>query len=250
MPTWIALDDELDRWADAGRVATFWWRDDDAGRPSAALDRLLGARRTLGVPLAVAAVPAWLDAAGRRLLAAEAIDVLQHGWDHVDHAAPGAKRLELGGTLAHDDAIARLRAGAAVLAGLPNALPVLVPPWNRIADGLVGRLGEAGLRGLSRFGPRRPADGGPIQVNTHVDIVAWHDGCGFVGDDAALTATIDHLRARREGAADGAEPTGLLTHHAVHDEACWDFVARFAEAVLGHRAARWVAARAAFGIGL
>jgi hypothetical protein len=35
-----------------------------------------------------------------------------------------------------------------------RVLPVLVPPWNRIAPGLVPALPEIGYRGLSTFGIR------------------------------------------------------------------------------------------------
>ena len=35
---WAALNAELDCWAAAGRCATFWWRDDDAGEMTAPLD--------------------------------------------------------------------------------------------------------------------------------------------------------------------------------------------------------------------
>ena len=37
---WQDLRDELDRWAEAGRTATLWWRDDDAVMPGPLLDRL------------------------------------------------------------------------------------------------------------------------------------------------------------------------------------------------------------------
>jgi len=110
---------------------------------------------------------------------------------------------------------------------------VLVPPWNRIAGAIVARLPALGYRGLSRFGPRGRS--APLaEVNTHMDIVAWHDRRRFVGENEALKAAITHLRARRTGAADRHEPTGLLTHHAAHDAACWRFVADFVEAVRGH----------------
>ena len=39
--SWRELDAELDRWRDGGQVADFWWRDDDAAKPSAPLARLL-----------------------------------------------------------------------------------------------------------------------------------------------------------------------------------------------------------------
>ena len=38
---WDWLRRELDRWADSGLSASFWWRDDDATGPGAELERLL-----------------------------------------------------------------------------------------------------------------------------------------------------------------------------------------------------------------
>ena len=38
---WQKFADELARWSDAGREVELWWRDDDAARPTPALDRLL-----------------------------------------------------------------------------------------------------------------------------------------------------------------------------------------------------------------
>ena len=58
---------ELDSWAEAGRVARFWWRDDDAIEPTPALSRLLDLGDTHGIEVAVAVVPATASAtpAGR-----------------------------------------------------------------------------------------------------------------------------------------------------------------------------------------
>lgn len=248
MPTWNALTDELDRWTDSPDVASFWWRDDDTYAASPALRRLLTVRRALGVPLTVAAVPARLEPACAGLLAEDdGVDVVQHGWDHADHARAGEKRLELGGTLAPDAALDALARGLALLG--QRALPVLVPPWNRIADGLVERLAAAGYRGLSRFGARAaPSRHGLAIVNTHIDIIAWHHGRGFVGEAEALRATVGHLEGRRAGRVDRFEPTGLLTHHAVHDAGAWGFLDRLITTVRRHRGARWVAAREAFAL--
>src|SRR5216684_8019215 len=52
---WLDLERELDAWRAAGRSATLWWRDDDAVRPTPALDRLLAI--AAGVPLALAVIP-------------------------------------------------------------------------------------------------------------------------------------------------------------------------------------------------
>ena len=51
---WAQLEQALSRWTQAGRVADFWLRDDDAVEPSPALERLLElGDRPLDLPLAL-----------------------------------------------------------------------------------------------------------------------------------------------------------------------------------------------------
>src|SRR5262249_51003356 len=130
-----------------------------------------------------------------------------------------------------------------------RALPVLVPPWNRIDPALFVRLVDAGVRGVSTYGPRaaKMADGGIVVVNTHVDIVDWHAGRRFLGPERCLQLAISHLRARREGRVDRTEPTGLLTQHLIHAEDAWSFLATFLRRTSRHPAARWMDARGLFG---
>src|SRR5271170_1486794 len=84
---WTDLADELDRWGEKGRIATLWWRDDDAAAPSRRLDSLLA---TAGeVPVALAVIPALADQALAARLDRSVktpVRVLQHGWRHLDHA--------------------------------------------------------------------------------------------------------------------------------------------------------------------
>ncbi len=254
MTNWNALTNELDRWAGDGPGATLWWRDDDAAPPSPALDRLLTLRAHAGAPLALAVVAATVEErTADRIEADDGADVLQHGYAHRNHAPAGEPKAEFGPQRPMGVALDELAAGRRRLESMfgQRLLKVLVPPWNRIADDLVGRLGTAGFDGLSAYGPRsraRPAPG-LRQVNTHIDIIDWRSTRGFIGEDAALTLAIDHLRARRTGAADRDEPTGLLSHHLAHDEAAWDFVGAFLAATAAHPGARWVSARAAFMAG-
>ena len=68
MSPWQQLSAELDQWQASGRVATLWWRDDDAAAVTPALERLLVLQRDRGVPLALAAIPARTrEALARRL---------------------------------------------------------------------------------------------------------------------------------------------------------------------------------------
>lgn len=244
MSGWEALAAELDRWAEAGRTAAFWWRDDDAAEATPALSRLLDLRARLGVPLAIAAIPATAQPSlANALRGIDEIAVLQHGWAHRNHAAPGADKIELGGGRTAWDIAAELARGRTRLIediALPP-LPVLVPPWNRIDPGLLPLLPGLGYDGLSSWKPRTAPEAAPglRVVNTHIDIIDWPGTRHFVGDEAAIGQAIDHLAAKRAGAADAAEPTGLLTHHLAHDDGCWSFIDRFIATTASHRAARW-----------
>jgi len=247
MSGWPALDAELDRWGDAGRTATFWWRDDDAGDAVPALEPLLSLSTATTTPVSLAAVPALATAAlAARLAGAPTITVLQHGYAHRNHAEPPAKKCEFGPERPAQISVAELAMGWATSERLfgARALPVLVPPWNRIYPTLVPMLPEMKFIGISTFGPRRRA--APVrgirQVNTHADPVDWKGTRGFAGEEAALAAVLGHLSARREGRADAAEATGILTHHLVHGSDVWDFMARLIDATRRHPAARWAGA--------
>jgi hypothetical protein len=254
MTDWADLERELDGWGRTGQSATFWWRDDDAVTATPALRRLFDtAVSATGRPLALAlaVIPALADGAlAQALHAAHHAVALQHGLAHANQAAAGGKKAEFG--VDRDSALAaqELRKGSQRMRELfaDRALPVLVPPWNRIDPALSGRLTELGIRGLSTYGPRaaKTTVGGAIVVNTHVDIINWHEGRRFLGIEGCLRLAVDHLAARREGRVDPEESTGILTHHLVHSEDAWAFLLAFLQRTSRHPAARWMDARQLF----
>lgn len=230
--SWRELEDELAR-----RAVSFWWRDDDAGSVSPALERLLGLSRKHAIPLALAVVP---EGAGPQLfeLLHEHVTVLQHGTDHRNRARPGEKKTEYPQSEPVHLALARIRGGLERLRAAAGGqlLPVLAPPWNRMRKDLLHELRGVGLHGLSAYGPRPSAEPVPglRQVNAHVDIVAWRCGKRFIGEKEALGCALRHLGAN--------EPIGWLTHHAVHDAAAWEFLER----LFTLKGARWLSAAEAF----
>jgi hypothetical protein len=243
LSAWRTLFDELDRWPAPG--ASLWWRDDDAAAPTARLDRLLG----LGdQPLALAVIPAQAQPALAERLAGSGVDVLQHGFAHANHEPPGSRKAELGGARPGEAVLEELVRGRDRLRQQfgRSALPVLVPPWNRIAAALAARLPAYGYRGLSTAKPRPRHAAGPFRANIHVDVVDWRGGRRFIGADAALAVLTSHLASRRRGEVDPDEPTGLLTHHLVMDEASFAFTGEFLGRSAAHPAVRWLAARDIF----
>lgn len=235
--TWQPLETELRRWEDAGRVARFWFRDDDAVNPSEPLDRLLGLSEQFSIPMALAVIPAFTgEALASRLGGEELVTVTVHGWSHENHASVSEKKQELGTHRPTADVLAELGDGFVKLKTLygPQLAPVLVPPWNRIASGLLPDLSGLGYRALSVYGAARQA---PLaQINTHVDIMDWH-GTGGCKPHAEIVADmVRELKRRFEGSD---EPIGLLTHHLVHDEAAWDVIATAADILAASKAAHW-----------
>ena len=246
-----ALARELDLWAARGRRATLWWRDDDACCDSPALGRLLMLARTHAVPVAIAAVPARLELSLAHALAGcREATVIQHGFAHRNHAPEGARSSELGADRDVSVRVDELRRGRERLVASfgDRFVPVLVPPWNRAGDDLLPHLRAAGFEGLSRFGPRaaHEAADGLAQVNAHVDPIAWRRDRRFIGDEAAVARCVEHLRARREGACDADEPTGLLTHHLAFDDAGWTFVDALLAHTRCHPACAWLDVQQAF----
>jgi hypothetical protein len=247
---WSDLTDELDRWGEEGRTATLWWRDDDAAAPSRRLDDLLATAEA--IPVALAVIPAIADQALATRLGRPAtppVAVLEHGWRHHNHAG-GAKKSEFPRSRSPEEITADLAAGQKRLAALfgARALGVLAPPWNRFENVFLPLLAASGIAAISRIKPRRMAWPAPgvFAANVHVDLVAWRDNRGFVGDATALGAIVGHLRARRCGEADPDEPTGLLTHHLVQDMATGAFLGQLLRRTRDHSAARWLEAGEVF----
>jgi hypothetical protein len=245
---WPDLTDELDRWGEAGRVATLWWRDDDAATATASLDRLLSIAGD--VPIALAAIPAAADQGLRQRLTRSSRStkpprwiILQHGWRHANHAARG-KKSEFPPGRSRRSVASDLAAGRARLIALfeDRALAVLAPPWNHFDGSFLPLLPACGLAAISRIKPRRTARPAPgvAEINVHVDLIAWRDDRRFIGEGAALAGLIGHLRARRLGEVDAEEPTGILTHHLVQDDRTDAFLHRFIAISSAHPATRWL----------
>jgi len=238
---WLPLTRELDRWAAAGRRADFWLRDDDAIEPTPALDRMLALTAGHAVPLALAVVPEPTDARlTRRLDTSPEVTVVQHGWQHANHAPPSEKKQEFGAHRPLRDMLAEAAEGRRKLAALhdPRFFPMFVPPWNRIAPEVAAELPAIGFALLSTFGDK-PLPG-IASVNSTVDVMDWRGTRGGRAQQELLDDIAMGLRRifeEKQGAI------GLLTHHLVHDETVWAFLDRLFAATARHPGCRWVAVR-------
>ena len=244
---WDTLARELDAWADSGRTADLWLRDDDAVAHTPALDHLL--QVALELPIALAVIPARAEAGlAERISREPACAVLQHGYAHVNHAPAGARKSEYGADRPRDVMLDELRVGRARLAELfgSRLLPVLAPPWNRLADELTVALPLIGITGVSGFRSTVETSPGPRRIDTHIDPIDWRNGRGHRGDPAILGILVDELRLRRCAADPTMGPIGLLTHHLVTDAAGWRFIERLVAQTRSHPAICWRSAAELF----
>ncbi|MBM7331641.1 polysaccharide deacetylase family protein, partial [Agrobacterium sp. S2] len=226
---------------EAGKVADFWLRDDDAVAPTPALTQLLDLSARHSVPVVLAVIPQTTgqplaEYLGNRPL----VTVVVHGWSHSNFAGDGEKKQELGPHRPIEVVTTELTAGLTRLEALHGGrfVPVLVPPWNRIAPSLVDILSGLGsLRALSVFGAEK--EGSLQMINTHVesDGLAWNTGAR---DHAVL---IDDIVRRLQVMFDGGGSMGFLTHHLVHDESAWQFIEALFAQTASHPASRWIALR-------
>lgn len=239
------LDAALLRAETMKRPLRFWWRDDDAAVPSAALDRLLGRAIDRNIPISLATIPARATPElARHIEPLGMVDVLVHGWSHRSYAPAGQKKAEFGEhrplavmAAQAEESLKRVE----TLFG-SKAAPVFVPPWNRVDPGFVTALPGCGFRALSTYQRRKTRYARPqlLQINTHFDPIAWREGGGLVDENILLDRLAGLIEEELAAETATLEPIGLLTHHLVHDGWIERFLDELVGRLLGSRTVRFV----------
>ncbi|CAA6809275.1 MAG: Unknown protein [uncultured Thiotrichaceae bacterium] len=238
MADWQAIDEELSHWS---HPAELWWRDDDAIANTPELQLIIAHSEQYAIPLHLAVIPGHLETSlVDELAARHQVYALQHGLSHQNHARPQQRKIEMGGAQSQAELQQKLSDARLKLSGQfgDNYLDILVPPWNRIEDPVRAVLPEIGYQRLSILGSPNTASIIP-EVNVHIDIIDWKQH-SFVGEEQVLNALLDNLRRRRIDNIYNKEPTGLMTHHLQHDQACTDFLARFFADCATRKTLKWI----------
>lgn len=250
-----SIQEELDAWKQVNRTACLWWRDDDAARDCPELERLLEISSRHRIPCNLAVIPAAAENSLReRLSHAPLAWVLQHGYAHVNHAprGQGSGAWELGLHRPMEAILQDLHQGRECLEAMfpDRFVPVVVPPWNRMAPEVYPHLARLGMAGVSaewKPDPEFPA-GGVRSVPAHVDLLRWKGKqARFAGAEKVAGTLVEHLRRKRLEPREVSNPTGILTHHLEMDEDAWSFMDTLAQVTRAHGACRWLSAREIFG---
>ena len=248
---WERVKDELDLWQKQRRRALFWWRDDDAVDVTAQLKRLVALARAHDVKVGLSVIPVAATPALKRYVGQHAeLDVLVHGFAHVNHARANESKREFGGNRRLSDMERELGEGLALIrSGFGDrSIPVLVPPWNRITPRLVTQLPRLGFTGISTWKPRPVPQRMPAlrQVNAHLDVIDWRNGKVPKSERLVASLLLRKLRWRRNHPTRASEPLGILTHHLLWSPEVETVLANILTTTRQHPAVRWVSARHAF----
>jgi hypothetical protein len=248
---WSPVKAALDHAQSLKRTIDIWWRDDDAIMPSPQLEHLLSLAQQMRMPIALACIPKnCRQSLAERLKTETHIDALVHGYTHTNYAPAGEKKIEFGAHRPVNICLQDAHSGLMELQAIfgSSLLPVFVPPWNRIDDEITAHLAELGYCGLSTFNTRSAPYGAVnlMQINTHIDPIAWHAGGSLVSAQALVDLTAKNIETRLVQPPQMAEPIGLLTHHLVHDEAIWDFCTQWIDVLGEHPAVKKQSARYLF----
>ena len=239
----------LDDRAKSNQPVTFWWRDDDAIDATPELDKLLELSLQHEVPLSLAVIPKnATDALANKILQNSRIVVLLHGYSHRNHSTDVAKTRasEFGDNRAIGESLNDLEMGLSRLDELfgESALPILAPPWNRIGQKCATRISEVNLVGLSCFGKLRKLGESSHNLDVHWDPIKWGNKPKFCGKEKAWKKLANELVRRKQNNS----PLGIMTHHLVHDEDTWVFLAELFEILSNHPGAVFPDIRELFGL--
>lgn len=197
---------------DRSSPVTIFFRDDDVGWANDKLYRLLDIFAYCRVPLALAVIPAAVDAplaSELRTLLSDrpaTISIHQHGFAHLNHE-PNGRKCEFGPSRARHAQRRDIAGGRRLLedrlGGRPE--PIFTPPWNRCTRDTAECLIELGFALLSRDAAAECFElAGLAEWPVHLD---WSGRHGVAAGPAAWGQTI----AR---ALQSADVVGVMLHHA------------------------------------
>ena len=233
------IDADLQHWVQDNKRVRLFLRDDDAVKITAQLRRLAELCDAYNIPILLAVIPneATLELADF-VRASAKITPAVHGISHTNHGGGNEKKIELGGQRSARAVIDELKTSREkMLQMFGNELStMLVPPWNRISQGVAAKVEEAGFGAISGFGWKAPIGNLPW-INTHVDIIDWKNGKKTKSFDCVMAELSENLTIAREN---NYAPIGILTHHLVHNDATWSMLEALFELIGARQHIDWL----------
>lgn len=194
-----------------------FFRDDDVDEDEPALRRLLHLFAQKNASVILGVIPARLTSECVELLAqfSACIEIVQHGWQHVNHELTGRK-CEFGPGRSFDEQHADIARGQARMheAFGHNWFPAFIPPWNRCTASTHQALDQLGFRVLSQLHKDAPPLTGFSwqEISVTLDLFRWKDGATLKPQEELLQAIVQQFSQ--------PQPIGIMLHHKVmHGEA-------------------------------
>ncbi len=203
---WADLVAELDRWGEAGRIATLWWRDDDAVAATPELATLL--RIAGGTPVALAVIPALRDRGFGRCSRRRARGRECCSTAGVTRTAASGKKSEYPSGLSASSRQPRLRPDGTVSPRCSGRARCRCSCRRGTASrqSCSPSLAASGIAAVSTIAsPTKPGNSAAMPtglgaIDVHVDLTDWKGGRRFIGDGGGAWRA-RFLAAPRAGSA-------------------------------------------------
>jgi peptidoglycan/xylan/chitin deacetylase (PgdA/CDA1 family) len=213
---WSELQQQL---ATVKAVKVFF-RDDDVDEDEPTLRRLLEVFAQKNAPVILGVIPAKLTNECINLLSqfASSIEIVQHGWQHVNHELTGRK-CEFGDSRSFNEQLADIARGQTRMneAFGNHWFPAFIPPWNRCTANTHQALDQLGFRVLSKLRKDAPLTSFSFrEISVTLDLFAWKNGATLKPQEELLQAIAEQLSQ--------PQPIGIMLHHKVMNEEAFLFL--------------------------
>lgn len=205
-----------------------FFRDDDVDVDEPALRRLLHLFAQKNASVILGVIPARLTSECVELLAqfSACIEIVQHGWQHVNHELTGRK-CEFGPGRSFDEQHADIARGQVRMheAFGNHWFPAFIPPWNRCTANTYQALEQLAFRVLSQLCKDAPplTDFSFREISVTLDLFHWKEGATLKPEAELLQAIAQQLTQ--------PQPIGIMLHHKVMNDEAFLFLEQLLNAL-------------------
>lgn len=200
------------------KTVDVFFRDDDVDEDEATLQQLLAVFAERKLPLVLGVIPARLTTDCIALLQpfSASVELVQHGWQHVNHEATGRK-CEFGASRSFAQQLDDLVRGQARMneAFGEQWFPAFIPPWNRCTAVTERALQQLGFQVISKLREDEAATLLP-EISVTLDLFRWKAGAQLKPAAELWQAIAQQIQPGR--------PLGIMLHHKVMAEDAFAFL--------------------------
>ena len=191
------------------KKVNFWFRDDDAGVDTVALEKLVKYMEELNINLLIGAIPEKTDNILATILKKYPnIYVAQHGYSHKNYSK--TEQSEYPEDRNQQDINQEIIKGRKKLQEefKEQYIDIFIPPWFEINKETIKTIKNENYIAMSNYWNNHINEFNLIEINCQIDLINWDKAYTFGGEDFVINQIINELEKK-----DHTINIGILLHH-------------------------------------